>query len=236
MNPSRGEGGGECRPAGDARVLPVKYDADGTRYRDFNDAHSACQESHFADWVCPGPRSAPWVGRFMAKRNGPMSHDTRWALETRLLPESHDRIMHTFLSKVYAVAMEYDQVDCTNLACMELVLRQLQVIEERNKDRIISGSSSDASGSQQEYQSLMSTSGDAQYCMCPALKEYLASEVGKAMLIDKERRKAREERELARQKKPSKPAKGGGGGGDHRTFFVAAACLARQVALRPQWG
>jgi len=121
--------------------------------------------------------------------------------------------MHTFLSKIYSVAMEYDQLDCTNLACIELLLRELQVIEERNEDRMISNAGGSEHGHAQEYQILMSTSGECQYCMMPALKEFLATEVGKQMAIDKERRKAREERDLARQNRnPPKGPKGAGGG------------------------
>ena len=53
---------------------------------------------------------------------------------------------------------------------------------------------------------------DASQCMVPARRPNLASEVGKLMMIDKERREAREEQGLAR-KKPPKGAHDGAGGG-----------------------
>ena len=206
-----------AQPAGgsssssDARVLPPKFDSDGSRYRDFQDAVLACKESHFEDWVVPGPRSAPWVNRFLSKRSGAMAHDSKWAHETKLPPENADRQLHNFISKLYTTALEYDQYDTTNSATFELMLRELQVIEERHKDKLLVGGA-DHLDRQQEYNILMNTTGDSAHCMCPALKEYLASEVGKQMVIDKERRKAREERELARTRKPPKGGPKGAGG------------------------
>eukprot|EP00959_Pyramimonas_sp_CCMP1952_P300922 6295691-Pyramimonas_sp.AAC.1 len=45
-------------------------------------------------------------------------------------------LLHSELSKNLQTAMCYDQVDASNLASMELICRQLQLREEKLKDRI----------------------------------------------------------------------------------------------------
>ena len=134
-------------------------------------------------------------------------------MEVKLPADNHDRLVHTFLCKVISILLTYDQLDCFNIAGFELLVRELQVIEERHKDRL-GGGSRDSVDRRNEYEILMGTTMDASHCMMPALRQYLASEVGKQMMIDKERRKAREEREPSRKQKPPKGANKGAGGGE----------------------
>ena len=47
---------------GDARVLPVQYDAQGVRHRQWRDVVAALQQITFTDWeqTLPGPRTVMW--------------------------------------------------------------------------------------------------------------------------------------------------------------------------------
>ena len=209
------QGGGS---SSDARVLTVSFDAGGMRFKDFRTAALACVESTFDDWIIPGPRSAPWVIKYLANHNGAVACDTKLSHEVKLAADHHDRFAHTFLCKIISILLTYDQLDCFNIAGFELLVRELQVIEERHKDRL-GGGSHDTVDRRNEYEILMGTTMDASHCMMPALRQYLASEVGKQMMIDKERRKAREERELSRKTKASQRRQQGRRRGRERLDF-----------------
>ena len=116
-----------------------------------------------------------------------MACDAKWGHEFELAADHHDRLIHRFLCKVISILLTYDQLDCFNIAGFELLVRELQVIEERHKDRL-GGGSNDTMDRRNEYEILIGTTMDASHCMMPALRQYLASEVGKQMMIDKERR------------------------------------------------
>ena len=83
---------------------------------------------------------------------------------------------------------------------MELICRQIQTIEERLKENFISGDE------QSIDQYLMSGAPSrALLCICPAVTIWVASEAARDSAILKERRKAREERNLVAPKGKAKP-------------------------------
>ena len=87
---------------------------------------------------------------------------------------------------------------------MEILCRQLQLIEEPHRDRL-SGGSSDGLD---EKHLFGGSAHRTNLCVCPALQEWVGEEMRKESLIMKERRKAREERSLMR---PGGPRGGKGG-------------------------
>jgi hypothetical protein len=115
----------------------------------------------------------------------------------------HQVIFHEALCRMIETAACYDQISLPTLASMELLVRQIQCIEERQKDKFIAA---DFSGSTVYERHLTAGSRSrSQLCICPALMEWVTKEVAKQNIMDKERRKAREERALTRP-----PKKGGG--------------------------
>jgi hypothetical protein len=102
---------------------------------------------------------------------------------------------HEAWSKVLQTLMTYDQVDVTNLAGGEMIVRALQRIEEKHKFKL---SAVDDAG---EGALFMGSSSGSRVgsIICPKLTEWIGSEMQKEALVAKERRKAREERALARK-------------------------------------
>ena len=94
----------------------------------------------------------------------------------------------------------YDQLNRPNVAAAELAARDLQVAGERYRERI-AGNSDDRLDS---HQARGTDLARGNLCIMPALTEWIASELPKEYSVMKERRKAREERILARPKKPKK--------------------------------
>ena len=98
----------------------------------------------------------------------------------------------------------YDQYDLLASAGVELVVRQIQIIEEKLSGRF-EDKNQEASA---DYYLMSGATSRCQLCICPELKSWLAGELAKESSVLKERRKAREERALL--KKPGKS-----GGKDH---------------------
>ena len=94
--------------------------------------------------------------------------------------------------------MEYDQVNLPNLAAAEALCREIQVQEERYADRVASRTEW---GEERSIFSGQETHGNL--CICPELKKWAGQILSERNLINKERRKAREERGLARPPKKS---------------------------------
>ena len=80
------------------------------------------------------------------------------------------------------------------------MFRQIQCIEERCKDKFAASTSSS-----QPFDThiMLGTSSRSALCICPKLSDFLADETRKTTAVNKELRKAREERALL------KPEKGG---------------------------
>ena len=87
--------------------------------------------------------------------------------------------------------------DVTALAMMELLVRQIQIIEEQLKDKFYTGTGESAI----DLHLMSGLSNRCKLCICPSLSTFVASEAAKDTAVMKERRKAREERALLKPKK-----------------------------------
>ena len=77
-------------------------------------------------------------------------------------------------------------------------------MEEKHAFKLV-GNLSDA----QSEKKLLMSMGMPSYCMSPELKDYLSTELSKEAAVAKERREAREERQLTRKGGGEKGAGGG---------------------------
>lgn len=194
----------------DFRTLAVSYDQEGKRHKEFRDAVKAMRQQPWPDWVVPGPCTVLWCAAFMLENGGSaVGHHIAFRSACRLGLDDPAMLLHSELSKIFQTALCYDQVDASNLASMELICRQLQLCEEKLKDRILGtvGSGHQEHDESWYFTGLQNTRG---VMVCPALSKWVSEQVASENSVLKERRKAREERALA---KPP-PRKGGRGGGD----------------------
>ena len=132
----------------------------------------------------------------------PTGWHTKWRSDGKLDPSSHLIAFHAVCCQVVETMMSYDQLNAVNLASGELVMRQIMLTEERLKDKF-SASSPDGFD---EFHLYSGRRDRYALCIDPSLSEWVAREVAKESVVMKERRKAREERALAR---PKTKAKGG---------------------------
>ena len=190
--------------AGDVRTLAVARDAQGHRYRDFPDCVRSTTEDAFDDWPITGPRTLAWVMQFVLENGGSfLGRHTKWRADCRLQATDPGVIAHEKVCRALQVGLAYDQLNGPNIAMMELLARDLQVQEERYRDRLEGQGGQEVQEAHLFYGTQLMR---GTVCVSPLLREHIADELRKETAVTKERRKAREERQLL---KPTSKKKGG---------------------------
>ena len=133
-----------------------------------------------------------------------MSHHEWWKSNAGLSTTDHGVQEHETAMKASNDGLRYDQVDASNLSFMEHLLRRAQLIEHYHKEKVRAkqeGADGKAKGQigLEEQELFMGARGAAGYVMiAPALIEHVSRELERQASIDKQARKAREERALHR--------------------------------------
>ena len=212
-------GGGAASPAAaaaagnsedDARTLPITRDHDGKRFKEFREGALACKTCEFDDWPVEGPRTLKWVLGFILENGAtPMGMHQTWRTNCRMQPGDGPVVEHEGWCRVLQLLISYDQLDGANLAACELIGRNIQRIQEKHKEKLISSSGDDGMGGETSLFMGMTHGSRAGLCVSPALQQWMGKQLQEEAILTKERRKAREERALAR----IPPKKNAGGKG-----------------------
>jgi hypothetical protein len=186
-------------PDGDARVLgALTYDHERRRHIDFGDAVRKMKQEPVTDFPLRGERSCGWLLRYIADHGGtPDGRHTKWAVEQKIDRDSSAYNIHDMLGLAMEVAATWDQIDLQNLACMEVVARIYQLIEETQGSMRIEGLEHfvgrDVAGSLKRGVAL-----------APGLAKHTTDQLAAQTSILKEKRKAREEAAQAKGKPAAK--------------------------------
>ena len=185
-------------PAGaDERVLSLKFDTNGQRHRPFADAVELTRSMVIKDTPVAGPPTFLWVVQFMLQHGGtPTGWHTKWRTLAKLTETDAGVQLHDTACKTIEILMTFDQQQGGASAAAEFQARQVQLVEEKWKDRFM-GANPEAS---MEALLFGGVGNRSMLCICPALTEYIAEEMRKEAAVMKERRKAREERAAAKPK------------------------------------
>ena len=181
----------------DARTLSIKRNSAGQRHRSLREAIDECQQSEFDDWPVEGPRTTLWYCRQVAKTGQDIApRHVTWRHENNIKEEQRVAEQHEALSEVLDLAVQYDQLDVSNLACLEAATRRLQYYEaeERKKQE----AKRDADGSEWFLGRSGKVGGNL---VSPDLEKHVAERAARKASILKEQRKAQEERQLLRKDK-----------------------------------
>ena len=194
----------------DARVLSIRESPSEGRHLQFRDAVGELSTTDWAKFPISGPRTTEWVCRFIRDQDiAPRSRHVKWRAEVRLDPSDQSVLEHEFCSRVLQLAVQYDQLNVSELACMELICRKLQMAEYRHRERVLGLANGDEL---LEDQHLYMGTGETRgmLMIAPALLSHVTEELHKEAAVLKERRKLREERASSRATGsgggPSKPA------------------------------
>jgi len=181
----------------DARVLTVKYNSQGIRYREFRDAVDSISVVVWPDWPLRGPVTVVWVLKFMLENGGsPTQWHLKWRMLAKLTATDGGVSSHELCCQILENMVCYDQLDAGALVSAENAARHIQLQEDRWQERVL-GQATNASADAL----LFAGTTNRNLCICPLLSDWIAEENRKSNLVAKERRKAREERELQKPEK-----------------------------------
>ena len=188
----------------DARTLPVLYDARGERGRAFASGVSVLDPQIFEDWPYDPPRTALYYAKEIGKLGfGPVARHEKWMIDNKLTQDDVGVSEHEVGSEILETLLAYDQVDISNLAGVERLVRRLQFIEEGYRQKLESKrmeKSTDFSGSMAEHFSgKPRMAGGA--IVSPALLKHAAEKAAQDNDILKQQRKAAEVRGLLKNGK-----------------------------------
>ncbi|CAL1154679.1 unnamed protein product [Cladocopium goreaui] len=187
----------------DFRVLPVQFDAQGVRRRDFHSAVPIMIEGSPAGGglQLEGPATALNIAKGLRDQNlTPTTYHEFW-IRTGEIPKGDRSVYeHECLSRIFEAMVTIDQLNPSGLQSAELVVRRMQVIREAHR---ISPTSPDYSSADifMGWRYRKQTQG-----VDSSLAAYVAVELKSDAAIAKESRKAREEQQQRRRNLP----KGGG--------------------------
>ena len=205
--------GGEAAPAAvpaDRRVLPWIGAAGAAHPLDFRVSMLQQWETPILGWSIRGPRTTAWCLAHMAEHGGsPTGWHQRWLVNHRLQAHEYGVDWHEACCQILQAMCCADQLQSPNLEAAELVCRQVQLLEERHREK----KGADESLDLHLYMGTTSASRGG-VCVCPSLQDFISEELRKEAAVLKERRKAREERELQKGDRTKKKKGKGKGEGD----------------------
>lgn len=196
----------------DIRILPVQFDAQGTRRREFNIAVAS-----FVDTIpqggglqLQGPTSILNIVKMMRDQNfTPTTFHEHWIRTADVAKGDRSVYEQECLSRILESMITIDQINVPCLQSAELLVRRMQVIREAHR---ISPGSPDYSSADVMMGWKYRRSGQG---VDSELAAHVAQELKNEAMIAKESRKAREEQDArprnARNNNKKKVNDGGGG-------------------------
>ena len=177
----------------DARVLALNRGANGERHRRFVDSVKDLTETDWGGWPLLGPRTCAWCLGFIAEQDThPRSRHTKWKADCGLTSADRGVAEHELCMRLLDLGVTYDQLNITELVTFELICRRAQMAEMRHRDRMLGDSDDD------DFLFLGVGETRGLIMVAPSLEAHLATELSKESAVLKEKRKMREERQLAR--------------------------------------
>ena len=195
--------------------MAVRYEDDGTRYREFRECAAKMTEHAHGDWPVSGPRTVRWLLKELVRQEQtPLRRHHWWRHLLRLGPAEFGVAEHETIMRVLETAATYDQLRISECASFELLSRRLQLIEERYA-KLLSEAETGKDLEDRDYEAALfmgASRPNGSALICPALTEFIATRLREEASVLKERRKGREERQLARGIDPAGGQAAGGGG------------------------
>lgn len=190
----------------DLRTLGAHFDSQGRRFVPFRDGVRLLRNSPIPNFEIQGDRAAmEWVTAIVDNVGDISLYQSEWVRRSGVAEQSMVAHIHFLLCEVVRLAVCVDQLDISNLACFEMIIRRLitdEIAVARNCRFPDYGG----------LELLMSTSISKQGHAVPArFNEWVTARFKEQAAILKERRLWKEEAGSAR---PYGGGSDGGGGGD----------------------
>ncbi|CAE8641626.1 unnamed protein product, partial [Polarella glacialis] len=149
-------------------------------------------EVPFDDWPLEGPRTMSYWCKELAKVNlDPVARHGTWRHDNTIRDDEKMGMQHEILSDILEQALCVDQLDVSNCASFECLVRHLQLIESDVKKKVESKS---PFAMNEYFLGRNRRTGGA--IISPALIKWVADKAAQDSSILKEQRKAAEERAI----------------------------------------
>eukprot|EP00435_Cladocopium_sp_Y103_P029330 s787_g7.t1 len=191
----------------DSRLNKVKLNPLGSPERPLAEVVAETVE-YKVDWKIAGPRTSRWCLSYLVIEGlGFEAHHERFRQLCKLDVTTWGVMEHFQLSMILRQLIQVDMVNGYNCLGIELIFRRLQTIEYAHSEKAREAESKSVGGKltleeQFTFGSMVRQAGTLM--IAPILLEHVKAEVEKDVLLQKNLRKAREERELARKAKGQK--------------------------------
>ena len=138
--------------APDARVLPVRYDVTGQRYREFAEVVPLIEDIRWPGSPVNCPATFRWVCRFIKEHGGtPTGWRTKWVGICKLQVADAGVALHEAACRMIELLLCYDQCQGGALETGEFAARQIQLTQEKWRDRVLGRNGAEATTDQHLY-------------------------------------------------------------------------------------
>lgn len=191
----------------DGRILARKKNALGLPEMTLNDV-SAQSKQYELGWKIVGPKTSKWCLAYLAVEGlGLEGHHERFRQLCKLETSSWGVMEHFQISMFVKHLLQTDMINACNSQGIELMFRRLQTIEYAHSEKAREAESKATGGKlsleeQASFGSVVRQSGTLM--ISPDLLSHVKEEVERDAALQKNLRKAREERELARKQNKGK--------------------------------
>ena len=138
------------------------------------------------------------VDYIKATDGNPRGRHVRWKRDAGLTTADSGVAAHEMAMRAIQFAVEFDQLNISELSCMEFLGRQAQLAELKHREKLLQVDPADDYG-EDAYLYLGISQTRGQVMVSPGLEEFVSSQLEKEGRVLKERRKLQEERKLVRK-------------------------------------
>ena len=193
--------------ADDIRTLSIKYGVNGERRRAFKETVSELSNTEMEDFPLQPRTCLSYLQAISSVAESSYAQHLQWVQNSKIPDGARAVYEDEALSNILDMALTYDGLCVSNLACFELLVRRKQLLAEAHSYNPAQPS---YDGSEHWMGNRFKPGGAI---VVPALSEYVAKKMHEEAQILKERRKLEENKPKKQPNKPSpkQPPKGGAG-------------------------
>lgn len=193
--------GDDRAAADDIRTMSVRYTANGERFRSFRESVGEMNQTEMSDFPYEPRTCLSYLQAVQSVAENSYAQHLAWVQQSKIPEGARATFEDETLSHILDLAVSYDSLAVSNLACFELLVRRKQLIAEAHAYNPMSPS---YEGSEYWLGSKCKHGGAI---VVPALTEHVSKKLQADSAIMKERRKLEEAKGKSKGKPPKTAAK-----------------------------
>lgn len=188
----------------DVRTLEVRYGSANERQRTFKESVQELRVVEFEDFPITPRTTLEYVKAIGSIAESATAQHHMWISSSKIQDGDRSIYEDEILARVLDLALVYDALDVSNLACMEVVCRRRQLLADAHH---ASPGAPSYLGAEHYMGTTYKAGGGV---VVPTLSDHVAKKMAAQSAIMKERRKLEENRKGKPKAAPKTPAKGAG--------------------------